>query len=137
VSVHGDFPACVGCGFIVDDVAASSDDGAPRCRPCERRADHKRRLERGDWWYRDRIAEFAVATYGHGWEREPGFAYCAGVFAHTRALCGWAGVGVELPPPRQKPIRTRPCPHCGEVTASASGYFCAGCHFAGWWGRWA
>ena len=33
-------------------------------------------------------------------------------------------------------IRTRTCTACGEETSSASRYFCAGCHFAGWWGRW-
>jgi hypothetical protein len=59
------------------------------------------------------------------------------VFADTRALCGWAGVGVELPAPRPKPIRKRRCPRCDEMTTSATGYFCGGCHFRNWWGRWA
>jgi hypothetical protein len=38
---------------------------------------------------------------------------------------------------RREPIRTRPCPVCNETTTSAALFFCAGCHFAGWWGRWA
>jgi len=33
-------------------------------------------------------------------------------------------------------IRTAACPDCGETTSSVARYFCAGCHFAGWWGRW-
>lgn len=33
-------------------------------------------------------------------------------------------------------IIRRPCPVCGEITTSASKYFCANCHFGGWWGRW-
>jgi hypothetical protein len=33
-------------------------------------------------------------------------------------------------------IRIRTCTACGEETSSATRYFCAGCHFAGWWGRW-
>jgi hypothetical protein len=39
---------------------------------------------------------------------------------------------------RCPPLRlvTRPCRSCGETTSSVTRYFCAGCHFAGWWGRW-
>jgi hypothetical protein len=33
-------------------------------------------------------------------------------------------------------IHTRPCETCGETTTSVVGYFCGGCHFAGWWGKW-
>jgi hypothetical protein len=34
-------------------------------------------------------------------------------------------------------IKARPCPECGETTTSVTRYSCAGCHFRGWWGRWA
>jgi hypothetical protein len=34
-------------------------------------------------------------------------------------------------------IKTAVCPDCGETTSSATNHFCAGCHFAEWWGRWA
>jgi hypothetical protein len=30
-------------------------------------------------------------------------------------------------------FRVRPCLDCGGQTSAASGYFCAACHFAGWW----
>jgi hypothetical protein len=33
----------------------------------------------------------------------------------------------------RRSFRVRPCPDCGEQTSAASGYFCAACHFAGWW----
>ena len=32
-------------------------------------------------------------------------------------------------------IETRTCKVCGGETSSATRNFCAGCHFAGWWGR--
>jgi Bifunctional DNA primase/polymerase, N-terminal len=34
-------------------------------------------------------------------------------------------------------IQIRTCTVCGEATSSASRYFCADWHFAGWWRRWA
>src|SRR5262249_34486350 len=88
---------CNRCGFTTGDVALSRRDRVRRCARCERGADHERRLAGGDAWYRERIAEWAVVRYGPGWEHDLGFDHCAAVFADTRALCGWAGVGVEVP----------------------------------------
>jgi hypothetical protein len=42
----------------------------------------------------------------------------------------------RLVPRKLKPLKVRPCPECGEATTSASWFYCAGCHFKGWWGRW-
>lgn len=33
-------------------------------------------------------------------------------------------------------IETRPCPVCGFRTTSVTKYFCARCHFHGWWRDW-
>jgi len=128
---------CVGCGFVTGDAVESFRDDEPRCPPCERRADHQRRLEQGDRWYADRIVAYAEGMYGADWEQQHGWRYCADLFADARALGGWAAVGVELGPRRARlEVTTEPCPVCGETTTSVTGFFCAGCHFAGWWGRW-
>jgi hypothetical protein len=127
---------CESCGFVTGDVAPSRRARVERCRPCERRADHQLRLAVGDPWYRDQIRKWAASHYSaDSWEN-PGLGYCIELFADTRALGGWAAVGVEMGPPKPKPIRVRPCPRCGEQTSSSSNYFCAGCHFRGWYGRW-
>jgi hypothetical protein len=39
---------CAGCLFVTGDATPSRHDGQPRCGPCERHADHDRRLARGD-----------------------------------------------------------------------------------------
>jgi hypothetical protein len=128
---------CVECRQTTGDVAQSRRDREPRCGPCERRVDHARRLLAGDDWYRDQIAAYAERLYGPGWEIGPGWQFCADLFADARALGGWQAVGVELPAPQSRlRIDKRPCPQCGETTTSVSNYFCAGCHFRGWWGRW-
>jgi hypothetical protein len=120
------------------DATPSRHDRQPRCGPCERHFDHGRRLHRGDRWYGWAIIDFAQLRYGDDWEREPGFEFCADLFADTRALGGWGAVGVELSSPRRKlEIETRPCPVCGQTTTSVSNYFCGMCHFHGWWGQWA
>jgi hypothetical protein len=36
-------------------------------------------------------------------------------------------------PRKRFSIDARPCSRCGGRTTSAMGYFCAGCHFRGWW----
>lgn len=33
-------------------------------------------------------------------------------------------------------IKTRPCPVCDFRTTSVTNYFCARCHFHGWWRDW-
>jgi hypothetical protein len=85
---------CVRCGQTTGDVSTSRRDGGPRCYPCERRTDHERRLAHGERWYRAAIVAFAESRYGPAWEQEHGFAVCAELFADTRALLGWDGVGV-------------------------------------------
>jgi hypothetical protein len=121
---------CDDCGFVTGDVCRSRYDKQDRCGPCDRRADHARRLATGDGWYLSKIREFA-GRYGRD-----DFADACALFADTRALGGWAAVGVELPPRRARAAATRPCPVCGETTSSASAHFCAACHFRGWWSRW-
>jgi hypothetical protein len=125
---------CVGCGQTTNDIGYSRHDREPRCGACERRADHERRLLVGDAWYRRQIIAWAKQRWPD-WEREHGWAICADLFADTRALGGWKAVGVELERPSQ-PIKTRPCRVCGATTTSVSNYFCADCHFRGWWGQW-
>jgi hypothetical protein len=128
---------CVRCEQVTGDATPSPRDREPRCSPCERRTDHEHRLATGDRWYRERIADYAERLYGPEWERKPGWQFCADLFADARALGGWAIVGVKLP--RRRPrlkVTTRPCPVCGETTTSVTNYFCAACHFQGWWGQW-
>jgi hypothetical protein len=39
---------------------------------------------------------------------------------------------------RRQPVGvTRPCVDCGATTTSYSRFYCAACHFRGWWGEWA
>jgi hypothetical protein len=116
---------CAGCGFTTGDVIYNL------CGPCERRHDHARRLAEADEWYLEAICAFSGDRYAS-------FDEACEVFCAVRAIGGWAAVGVEEAPRREPAvITTRPCRKCGETTSSASGYFCAGCHFAGWWGKWA
>jgi hypothetical protein len=125
---------CVGCRIVTGDAVPSRRDREPRCGPCERRADHDRRVAQGDPWYGGLIIDFALGRYGDEWEREPGWRFCADLFGDVRALCGWQGVGVELPERvRRLEIETRPCPDCGETVTSVTNYMCATCHFRGWW----
>jgi hypothetical protein len=127
---------CDRCNQTTGDVTYSQCDGRPRCPPCERRADHERRLIAGNRWYVDRIVDFAERLYGPEWEQARGWAFCADLFADTRALGGWKAVGVEIPAPRSRlVIEKRSCSVCGYVTTSLTDYLCADCHFRGWWGR--
>jgi hypothetical protein len=127
---------CVGCRQYAVDAAASAHDGATRCPACERHFDHRRRLAAGDKWYRSCVEEFAERGHGPEWRRRPWQMVCD-LFADTRALGGWTAVGVDASPrPRERGILTRPCSDCGEPTTSITNYFCASCHFSGWYGRW-
>jgi hypothetical protein len=38
---------------------------------------------------------------------------------------------------RARPVVVELCDRCGGTTSSYSRFFCAACHFAGWWGQWA
>jgi hypothetical protein len=50
-------------------------------------------------------------------------------------------LGIAKPRRRRHQVKTvftlRECGQCGGAVTSAAGFFCAACHFDGWWGKWA
>lgn len=58
--------------------------------------------------------------------------------AHCSRCCGWVHPSNSYLCKRCGPreVRVRECGHCGGTVTSAAGFFCAACHFTGWWGEW-